>query len=109
QAAHGIRDDHVTGVQTCALPISIPIKLNLPEMAALLTTIGDSINDTIVVFDRIRENWRGAGKKRDFSFRECIDLSINQTLSRTLLTAVTTFLTIAALLFFGGEAIRGFA
>src|SRR5690606_6492343 len=88
---------------------AIPIKLNLPEMAALLTTIGYSINDTIVVFDRIRENWRGAGKKRDFSCRECIDLSINQTLSRTLLTAVTTFLTIAALLFFGGEAIRGFA
>tara|TARA_B100000809_G_scaffold256771_1_gene297228 strand:- start:4352 stop:7162 length:2811 start_codon:yes stop_codon:yes gene_type:complete len=84
------------------------IKINLPEIAALLTIIGYSINDTIVVFDRIRENLKIFGKNK-LSFRECVDLSINQTLSRTLLTSVTTLMTVGSLLFLGGEAIRGFA
>ena len=81
---------------------------HLPEIAALLTIIGYSINDTIVVFDRIRENLKIFGKNK-LSFRECVDLSINQTLSRTLLTSVTTLMTVCSLLFLGGEAIRGFA
>ena len=84
------------------------IKINLPEIAALLTIIGYSINDTIVVFDRIRENLKIYGKHK-LSFKECVDLSINQTLSRTLLTSVTTLMTVCSLLFLGGEAIRGFA
>ena len=84
------------------------IKINLPEIAALLTIIGYSINDTIVVFDRIRENLKIYGKNK-MSFRECVDLSINQTLSRTLLTSATTLMTVCSLLFLGGEAIRGFA
>ncbi len=84
------------------------IKINLPEIAALLTIIGYSINDTIVVFDRIRENLKIFGKNK-LSFKECVDLSINQTLSRTLLTSVTTLMTVCSLLFLGGEAIRGFA
>ncbi len=84
------------------------IKINLPEIAALLTIIGYSINDTIVVFDRIRENLKIYGKNK-LSFKECVDLSINQTLSRTLLTSVTTLMTVCSLLFLGGEAIRGFA
>ena len=87
---------------------AMPIKLNLPELAALLTTIGYSINDTIVVFDRIRENLRLHAKKR-ITFRECVNLSINQTLSRTIWTSLTTFLTVASLLILGGEAVRGFA
>ena len=85
-----------------------PIKINLPEVAALLTIIGYSINDTIVVFDRIRENLKIYGKNK-LSFRECVDLSINQTLSRTVLTSATTLMTVCALLFLGGEAVRGFA
>lgn len=85
-----------------------PLKINLPEIAALLTIIGYSINDTIVVFDRIRENLKIYGKNK-LSFRECVDLSINQTLSRTLLTSATTLMTVCSLLVFGGEAIRGFA
>ena len=84
------------------------IKINLPEIAALLTIIGYSINDTNVVFDRIRENLKIYGKNK-LSFKECVDLSINQTLSRTLLTSVTTLMTVCSLLFLGGEAIRGFA
>ena len=74
------------------------IKINLPEIAALLTIIGYSINDTIVVFDRIRENLKIYGKNK-LSFKECVDLSINQTLSRTLLTSVTTLMTVCSLLF----------
>lgn len=89
-------------------PDSFTVKINLPEVAALLTIIGYSINDTIVVFDRIRENLKIYGKKK-LTFKECIDLSINQTLSRTVLTSVTTLMTVCSLLFLGGEAIRGFA
>jgi SecD/SecF fusion protein len=89
-------------------PGSFTVKINLPEVAALLTIIGYSINDTIVVFDRIRENLKIYGKNK-LTFKECVDLSINQTLSRTLLTSVTTLMTVCSLLFLGGEAIRGFA
>jgi SecD/SecF fusion protein len=84
------------------------VKVNLPEVAALLTIVGYSINDTIVVFDRIRENLKIHGRKK-MTFRDCVDLSINQTLSRTLWTSVTTLLTVCSLLFLGGEAVRGFA
>lgn len=89
-------------------PGSFTVKINLPEVAALLTIIGYSINDTIVVFDRIRENLKIYGKNK-LTFKECVDLSINQTLSRTLLTSATTLMTVCSLLFLGGEAIRGFA
>jgi preprotein translocase subunit SecF len=87
---------------------TIPMKINLPEVAALLTIIGYSINDTIVVFDRIRENLRGYSKKK-LSFVDCVDMSINQTLARTLWTSATTLVTVLSLLILGGEAVRGFA
>ena len=87
---------------------TMPLKINLPEVAALLTVIGYSINDTIVVFDRIRENLKLQGTKK-LTFAEISDLSINQTLSRTLWTSVTTLITVGCLLFFGGEAVRGFS
>ncbi|MCZ6794954.1 MAG: protein translocase subunit SecD [Planctomycetota bacterium] len=86
----------------------IPVKINLPELAALLAIIGYSINDTIVVFDRIRENLRTFAKKK-MSFRDCVDMSINQTLSRTVWTSLTTLFTVLSLLVLGGEAVRGFA
>ena len=80
--------------------------ISLPIVAALLTIVGYSVNDTIVVFDRIREDIR-LNKKQ--SFKEICNLSINQTLSRTLLTSLTTLITIVMLLVFGGGAIFDFA
>jgi len=81
-------------------------QLSLPIVAALLTIVGYSVNDTIVVFDRIREDLRLIRNK---SFKEICNLSINQTLSRTLLTSLTTLITVVMLLVFGGGAINDFA
>ncbi|OGL61084.1 MAG: protein-export membrane protein SecF [Candidatus Tectomicrobia bacterium RIFCSPLOWO2_12_FULL_69_37] len=81
-------------------------EFNLPVVAAILTIIGYSINDTIVVFDRIRENTR---LSRRSELGELINASINQTLSRTILTGGTTLLTVLAFLFLGGEVISDFA
>ena len=75
-------------------------------IAAFLTIIGFSINDTIVIFDRIREDLR---LMRNDSFKDICNLSINQTLSCTLLTSITTLLTVIMLLIFGGGAIHDFA
>jgi preprotein translocase subunit SecF len=81
-------------------------ELNLPIVAALLTIIGYSINDTIVIFDRIRENMQS--RRRD-DFAQVVNASINQTLSRTLLTSATVLMVVLALFFFGGEVIHDFA
>ena len=81
-------------------------EFTLVIVAAFLTIIGYSLNDTIVVFDRIRENLRRKGK---FSTTDIINASINQTLSRTLLTSGTTLLVVVALFFFGGEIIHDFS
>lgn len=80
-------------------------KISLPVVAALLTIIGYSLNDTIVVFDRIREV---RGKRSEMN-EEMINSSISQTLSRTILTSVTTFIVVFILYVFGGDAIHGFA
>ena len=82
------------------------IDFDLPVLAAVLAVIGYSLNDTIVVFDRIRENFR---KIRKGSVVQIINASLNQTLSRTLITSGTTLLVLLALFFLGGEIIRGFA
>lgn len=82
-------------------------QLSLPIIAALLTIVGYSVNDTIVIFDRIREDIKLMHGKA--SYREIANLSINQTLSRTLLTSITTLLTVVMLLVFGGGAINDFA
>ena len=81
-------------------------EFNLPVVAALLTIVGYSLNDTIVVFDRIRENQRLLHRKK---FTDVINVSINQTLSRTLLTSVTTLLVVLCLFVLGGEVINDFA
>lgn len=81
-------------------------EITLQIVAALLTLAGYSINDTIVVYDRIRENIRLHYKK---PLAELIDLSINETLSRTLMTGLTTLLALLAILFFGGPVIRDFS
>ena len=81
-------------------------EFTLTVVAALLTVVGYSLNDTIVVFDRIREN---QGKYRKKSFEETINLSITETLSRTLITSGTTLLVVLSLFFLGGEIIHDFA
>lgn len=82
------------------------VEFGLSAIAAILTVIGYSINDSVVIFDRVRENIRKHNKK---TLAEIIDLSLNQTLSRTILTAITTLLASGALAAFGGEIIHGFA
>jgi preprotein translocase subunit SecF len=82
------------------------IEFDLPVLAAVLAVIGYSLNDTIVVYDRIRENFR---RMRKGTPEEIINTSLNQTLSRTLVTSLTTLLVLIALFIFGGEIIHGFA
>ncbi len=81
-------------------------EINLPVVAAVLTIVGYSLNDTIVVFDRVRDNLRSL---RKHELQDILDISINQTLSRTVITSGTTFLTVLALFLFGGEVINDFA
>ncbi|MGE0764938.1 MAG: protein translocase subunit SecF [Hyphomicrobiaceae bacterium] len=82
------------------------LDFGLSEVAAVLTLAGYSINDTVVVFDRIRENLR---KYKRMDLEKLMDVSINETLSRTVLTATTTFIAVSALYVFGTEVIRGFS
>lgn len=83
-------------------------QITMPVVAALLTVVGYSLNDTIVVFDRVREDlklYRG----RNYSFMDILNISINQTLSRTILTSTTTLFVVVVLFFFGGGALQDFA
>ncbi len=91
---------------TLALFSLLDKEISLTVIAALLTIVGYSLNDTIVVFDRIREDVRTIRKK---TFDEIINLSINQTLSRTIITSLTTLLVVIALLLKGGEVIFDFS
>jgi preprotein translocase subunit SecF len=81
-------------------------EFNLPTIAAFLTLIGYSVNDTVVIFDRVRENMRRYRRK---PLEEVMDLSINQTLSRTVLTSGTTLLVVVCLFLVGGDVLRGFS
>jgi len=80
--------------------------LSLNVVAAILTITGYSVNDTIVIFDRVRENLRGMRRE---SLETVVNTSVNQTLGRTIITAGTTFLAVLSLYIFGGEVLRGFA
>jgi preprotein translocase subunit SecF len=82
------------------------IEISLSVLAAFLFIVGYSLNDTIVVFDRVREN---AKEKRHDSFMSVLNLSLNQTLNRTVITSMTTLTVVLILLFFGGEVIKPFA
>ena len=84
----------------------IQMEFSLAVLAAVLAVIGYSLNDTIVVFDRIRENFR---KVRETDTVEIMNLSVNQTLPRTILTSVTTLLVLVALFVFGGDSLKGFS
>jgi preprotein translocase subunit SecF len=80
--------------------------MTLNVIAAILTITGYSVNDTIVIFDRVRENLRSM--RRD-NLEQIVNTAVNQTLSRTIITAGTTLLSVTALYLFGGEVLRGFA
>jgi len=92
-------------VLTLGIFSTIQIKFDLAIIAALLTIVGYSLNDTVVVFDRVRENLI---KYKSKDLREVLNLSINETLSRTFMTSVTTLLALISLFVLGGDVIRGF-
>jgi preprotein translocase subunit SecF len=91
---------------TLGLFTLLGFEFNLTTIAAFLTLVGYSTNDTVVIFDRVRENMRKSRKK---PLIELLNESINETLSRTLLTGGTTFVTVVAVLILGGDVLRGFA
>ncbi len=92
-------------VLTIGIFSELQIRFDLAIIAALLTIVGYSLNDTVVVFDRVRENLRKYKKR---PLKEVLNLSINETLSRTFMTSVTTLLALIALFVLGGDVIRGF-
>ena len=91
---------------TLGLLVLFHYEITLNVIAALLTLVGYSVNDTIVIFDRVRENLK---QRRKEPLAKVINDSINQTLSRTIISSGTTFLTVLGLYLFGGEVLRGFA
>jgi len=93
-------------VTTVGLFAIFQLEFNLTTLAAILTIAGYSINDTVVIYDRVRESMR---KYRTMSLRELINLALNETLSRTILTVSTVALAVLALLIFGGQVLRGFS
>ena len=82
------------------------LEINLSIIAAVLTIVGYSMNDTVVIFDRVRENLK---KYSDIEIFELTNLSINQTLSRTLITSITTLIALLSIYFFGGQILKGFS
>ncbi|MFP5507629.1 MAG: protein translocase subunit SecF [Alphaproteobacteria bacterium] len=92
-------------VLTIGIFSELQIRFDLAIIAALLTIVGYSLNDTVVVFDRVRENLR---KFKQRPLREVLNLSINETLSRTMMTSITTLIALIALFVLGGDVIRGF-
>jgi len=93
-------------VTTVGLFAILQLEFNLTTLAAILTIAGYSINDTVVIYDRVRESMR---KHRTMPFRDLINLALNETLSRTILTVSTVALAVLSLLVFGGEVLRGFS
>jgi len=93
-------------VFTLALISGLQLEVALPTVAAVLTIVGYSLNDTIVIFDRIRENLKVGGRRSDFI--EVLNRSVNETLPRTVVTSATTLVTLLALFIFGGAIIRDF-
>ena len=93
-------------ITTVGLFAIFQLEFNLTTLAAILTIAGYSINDTVVIYDRVRESMR---KHRTMPFRDLINLALNETLSRTILTVSTVALAVLALLFLGGEVLKGFS
>lgn len=93
-------------IMTIGLFSLLQLEFNLTIVAAVLTVIGYSINDTVVVFDRMRENLR---KYKKMPLKDVLNLSLNETLSRTVMTSTTTLIALLAIFFFGGDVVSGFA
>jgi preprotein translocase subunit SecF len=93
-------------ITTVGLFAVLGLEFNLTTLAAILTIAGYSINDTVVIYDRVRETMR---KYKTMDFADLINLSLNETLSRTILTVTTVALAVLSLLIFGGEVLRGFS
>jgi|TARA_B100002019_G_scaffold288944_1_gene303594 preprotein translocase subunit SecF len=93
-------------IVTLGLFSLLGLEINLSIIAAVLTIVGYSMNDTVVIFDRVRENLR---KYSDIKIYELTNISINETLSRTLITSITTLLALLSIFFFGGEILKGFS
>lgn len=93
-------------VTTVGLFALLQLEFNLTSLAAVLTIAGYSVNDTVVIYDRMREDMR---KYKSMDFRKLINIALNQTLSRTILTVSTTMLATLALVIWGGEVLRGFS
>ena len=93
-------------IVTLGLFSFLGLEINLSIIAAVLTIVGYSMNDTVVIFDRVRENLR---KYSDIKIFELTNISINETLSRTLITSITTLLALLSIFFFGGEILKGFS
>src|SRR5699024_9931139 len=86
--------------------IEYPTMVKKAAIRAFLTIVGYSINDTVVVFDRVRENLH---KHKGKDFEQVMNRGMNQTLSRTIITSLTTFFTVTVLFLFGGETLKGFS
>ena len=93
-------------IVTLGLFSLLSLEINLSIIAAVLTIVGYSMNDTVVIFDRVRENLR---RYSDIKIFELTNISINETLSRTLITSITTLLALLSIFFFGGEILKGFS
>jgi len=93
-------------IVTLGLFSLLGLEINLSIIAAVLTIVGYSMNDTVVIFDRVRENLK---KYSDIKIFELTNISINETLSRTLITSLTTLLALFSIFFFGGEILKGFS
>tara|TARA_B100001057_G_scaffold424872_1_gene447892 strand:- start:3193 stop:4080 length:888 start_codon:yes stop_codon:yes gene_type:complete len=93
-------------IVTLGLFSFLGLEINLSIIAAVLTIVGYSMNDTVVIFDRVRENLR---KYSDIKIYDLTNISINETLSRTLITSITTLLALLSIFFFGGEILKGFS
>ena len=93
-------------IVTLGLFSILGLEINLSIIAAVLTIVGYSMNDTVVIFDRVRENLR---KYSDIKIYELTNISINETLSRTIITSLTTLLALLSIFFFGGEILKGFS
>ena len=93
-------------IVTLGLFSLLGLEINLSIIAAVLTIVGYSMNDTVVIFDRVRENLK---KISDIKIFELTNISINETLSRTIITSVTTLLALISIFIFGGEILKGFS
>tara|TARA_Y100000389_G_scaffold105907_1_gene102783 strand:+ start:1787 stop:2668 length:882 start_codon:yes stop_codon:yes gene_type:complete len=93
-------------IVTLGLFSILSLEINLSIIAAVLTIVGYSMNDTVVIFDRVRENLK---KYSDIKIYDLTNISINETLSRTLITSITTLLALLSIFFFGGEILKGFS